>query len=228
MFLGQHCASDAVLTPFYHPEPGHRPRNWQGPVDPEPELTFMGEWATGCAFGGSTPSEDSITADVASGRRFYEAMPAWQVRARLGNGVFDRYFSVAVERNPWDKVLSRLDHYNTVNRHGKVLSVDDLLDHLEQNGQSPFFQLAPHNFPRYADPWTGELVVDQILRYESLESDLAIVRERFSLPHDLTVPHLAKSGFRRNGHYRERLTTAQGRRIARIFAHEISLLDYRW
>jgi hypothetical protein len=37
---------------------------------------------------------------------FYNHMPAFEVRRRVGEAVWNSYFKFCIERNPWDKVLS--------------------------------------------------------------------------------------------------------------------------
>lgn len=228
LFLDPLCGPDDVVTPFFHPERGQRPRNFEGDFDPEPERQYLRGQPT-TSFGGSTPSLDQTDADVLAGRRFYEAMPAWQLRCRIGWERFGEFFSFAIERNPWDKVLSRLDHWNSVNTHGLTITVDELLDHLEANWLSPLFQLAPVNFPRYADPLTGEVLVSRLCKFDRLNAELAGIFRQLDVPFQGSLPVLAKAGYRDGTrHYRQRLTEAQGRRIGRLFSAEIDLMGFEW
>jgi hypothetical protein len=194
MYLDSLCGPDDVFTPFWTPEPGHCPRNHEGFFNPFPELA-MG--ARGSLR--SIKERLSLTAaDLAQRRRFHEALPAWQVQCRLPASIWRSYYKFAVERNPWDKVISRRDQWNRTNKFGITVSMDEHLDYLEKRLHSPWVQYAPSNFPRYANPWTGHVLVDKIVRYENLNDELAEVFVRLGVPFSGQLPRAAKANHRQD------------------------------
>ena len=87
-------------------------------------------------------------------------MSALEVRNRIPRDVWNSYFKFCVERNPWDKVLS---HYHMhAAREGGSLSLDEYL----ARGRFPI------NYFRYTDRSGRKIIIDRILRYENLTSEL--------------------------------------------------------
>ncbi|MES2818601.1 MAG: sulfotransferase family 2 domain-containing protein, partial [Pseudomonadota bacterium] len=94
---------------------------------------------------------------------FYNHISGHEVRARLGCEQWESYFKFCVERNPWDKVLS-FYHFVRVFWYAGDLSLAEFLE-------TKYFRV---DWPLYTDPFApGQLLVDKVLRYETLADDLA-------------------------------------------------------
>lgn len=149
---------------------------------------------------------------------FINHMPAHEVRERVGQEVWRRYFKFCVERNPWDKTLS---HF-FMQRARKLPDMD--LD----------AYLARHNFPRdlpkYTEPGQpSQVIVDQILRYESLDADLGRVCQQLGLPWGGALDVHAKADYRDDRRpYQAVYNPAQAEVVAKAFRPEIKLLGYRF
>src|SRR5438045_6038522 len=101
-------------------------------------------------------------------------MPAWLVRLRVPSAVWNSYFKFCVERNPWDKVLS---HYHMhAARAGGALTLDAYL----ARGRFPL------NYFRYTDRSGKKIIVDRVVRYENLLTELAEVFAQLNIPFDGT------------------------------------------
>ena len=152
--------------------------------------------------------------------RFYNHIPARKVKRRIGSDIWDRYYKFCVERNPWDRVIS---HYYWQQRHrnaDQTLSIMDFLDSDDTRS------LKKKGFELYT--LEGEVAVDKICRYESLEDELEEVRLQLGLPEPLELPN-AKSGIRKDKrHYSEVLSEAEKARIAELFRDEIELMGYEF
>ena len=102
------------------------------------------------------------------------------VRETLGQERFESLFRFAVVRNPWDMELSWYT-YNvqteTAPHHKKVTSYTDFNDyvrrHLDEHGRL----LAPGPQAKYVQDEHRKIIVDRVLRYESLTEDFAAVIE---------------------------------------------------
>jgi hypothetical protein len=144
-------------------------------------------------------------------------MPAFEVQKRVARDVWNSYFKFCVERNPWDKVLS---HYHMhAAREGGPLSLDEYLT----RGRFPI------NFFRYTDRSGRKIIVDRILRYENLLTELGEVFSQLKIPFEGTLGLQAKSGYRADRRpYQEVFNDKQRRIVEKAFTKEIELHAYRF
>jgi hypothetical protein len=150
---------------------------------------------------------------------------AEQLRRFVGSEVWCEYTKFAVERNPWDRLLS-LWRWR-MQRNNLHLSLDEYLDAIESGDKAIARRAGAQrasNWPSYTI--NDELAVDHIVFYESLNDDLARVCGGLGLPWDGALPH-AKVGFRGPDDHAGLLTAQQIERIGRIFHREIALFGYR-
>ncbi len=149
---------------------------------------------------------------------FYNRMSGAEVRERLGDEIWNRYYKFCVERNPWDKAVSY--YYMARRRAGGELSLDEYL------AGDTF----PINYPRYTEPNDKyRIIVDRIIDFERLNEGLAEVFERVGVPFHGALGVFAKSEYRMDRRpYQQILKPAQAQRIREIFAVEIDLHGYRF
>jgi hypothetical protein len=205
VFLSRHCGEDDVLTPVVPPVEPHRPRNYAGLFNPIPELLARGRGVR------------ATLADLVARRRFYNHIPAFKARARIGTRTWNAYFTFCVERNPWDKTLS---HYAMLrHRAGGHLSLDEYL------ARGPL----PVNLPLYVEPRGTRVLVDRVLRYETLVQDLGEVLGALGVPFDGSLGVNAKGEYRTDRRpYRDTFDDRQRQVVERAFAREIELHGYRY
>lgn len=205
VFLSQHCDDDDITTPIYpHVEP-HVARNYQGLWNPLPEMFYRKGW-----------NVNKTISDVLKRRKFFNHMPAKVIRARVSNEIWRDYYKFCVERNSWDKTLS---HYYSVNvRTKKDLSLDDYFQ------QRSF--CVDHS--KYLDE-QGNLMVDRVIRYESLNQELGEVFNQLGIPFDGSLGIYAKGKYRTDkSPYQEIFSTSQKEIIEKAFAKEIALYGYSY
>ena len=155
-------------------------------------------------------------------RRFTNHIPAALVRDRLGPEAFDRFYKVAVVRNPYDVTVSR--YY---------------WSHRKQGGTSPEHfrrwllsrpEILRKNFNiTHID---GICAADFMMRYERLKDDVAIFAGKVGLPDTLFAEFDA---LKAKGHYRPKTAKTSelfdgfdaGKAVvAEIFAHDIVDFGY--
>lgn len=206
VFLSKQCGPEDVLTPIEPPIPGHRPRNYLGFINPIPQIL---------------EAPDNLLSvlrhAITSREKFYRHMPALEIQKRVSRDVWNSYFKFCVERNPWDKVLS---HYHMhVAREGGPNSFDEYLAR----------RRFPINYFRYTDRSGNRIIVDRVLRYEKLTSELAEVFSRLDIPFDGTLGVSAKSEYRIDRTpYQEVYNESQRQIVEEAFAKEIQLHGYQF
>lgn len=208
-YLSPHCGEEDILTPVVPPEVGHEPRNFRGFFNPVEQL-FAPETAQP-----GFPSRPGILWQFASGRRFFNHMPAVSVRARISRQIWDGYLKFCVERNPFEKTVS---FYRMLKKQGIVTSVDDLI---RQNR-------LPSDWQRYSD-LSGQPIVDRVLRFENLDRELDDLFSELGIPFSGQLAIRAKvtpKGDRSD--YRSILQSNHRAEIERRFSKEISQFGYSW
>jgi len=206
VFLSKHCGATDTLTPIEPPVEGHQPRNHLGVINPLPEILER-PWKVFSAL------RHSIT----TREKFYNHMPATEVRTRVAASVWNSYFKFCVERNPWDKVLS---HYHMhAAREGGSLSFDEYL----ARGRFPI------NYFRYTDRGGRKIILDRVLRYETLIAGLGEVFSQLNIPFAGTLNVRAKSQDRSDRRpYQQVFNDEQRQIVEKAFAREIELHNYRF
>lgn len=147
---------------------------------------------------------------------YYTHNSAENIRQYIGREIFDSYFKFAVDRNPFDKVVSMF--YYTMGIENSVFeNITDFIDAGELQMLSSYDMYSIDK----------KIVVDKIYKYEELESALIDLTKRFNLEIPLTLPaYKAKGNFRKKKSYKDFLSEEERRRIEIIYAREIKLLDY--
>ncbi len=150
-------------------------------------------------------------------RRAFNHMPVSMVRKMLGRQRFESYFSFAVERNPWDAVVS-LYHWRF-----RDTEPGSFREYVASEAVETF---ATKNQRIYR--LRGAVAVDRVLRYESLADELAVVWSELGLPGSPDLPN-AKSGTRPRGpSYRSYYDETSRERVAQLFAGPIEDLGYEF
>ena len=206
VFLSKHCGPKDIVTPIAPTVQGHQPRNYEGFINPVPEILEC----PGKLF-------SALRHSLTSRAKFYNHMPAREIKNRVPADVWNSYFKFCVERNPWDKVLS---HYHMhAAREGGSLSLDEYL----ARGRFPI------NYFRYTDRSGAKVIVDRVLRYEDLLADLSEVFAQLGVPFEGTLGIRAKSEYRSDRTPYQLVFNDQQRKIVeKAFAREIELHGYHF
>jgi hypothetical protein len=146
--------------------------------------------------------------------RFYNHVPACDVRRWIGPDIWDSYFKFCFERNPWDKAISR--YYFDMAKFDLEISFAEYIAGVEKKLISSY------------DIYTinHQVAVDFVGRYERLDKDIEWISKKLKLPEKLDLPY-AKSGYRKdNRSYTQVIEQPERDIIADICSKEITLFGY--
>lgn len=203
--LAKHCGPDDIITPIGDDDeeikrelgyPG--PQNYTGVVDRGLIGGFLHKFSK------------------KQKEKFYNHMPAREIKPRIEPEVWRDYYKFCVERNPWDRVVS-LYYWRTRDKKNPP----SIAEYVASK--------APNSLKRKGRGlYTigGEIVVDKVCLFENLTEDLEEVRKLVGIPEPLELPR-AKSKFRpTQKSYQEALGEKERERIAKLFSDEIGLFGY--
>lgn len=203
IYLSKFCGEQDVVTPIFPEFEAHVPRNHKALFNPVPEtLEYRGRkaWYTLlCLY-----RRD----------RFYNHIPANIVKCRISPEVWTKYFKFCVERNPWDKTVS---HFQMLkHRSNGTLSLEQYLNRGD-------FCI---NYPLYTNR-RGEIIVDEIIKYENLLEGLDRVFRRIGVPYNGELGVNAKSEYNKERRsYQEVFKGGHRAILQKAFKREISMHGY--
>lgn len=149
-------------------------------------------------------------------RKAYNHMGAKATRDLVGAQAWQDYFTFAIERNPWDAVVSLY--------FWKYKDRDELPD-FEAYVQEIWIEQLANNRRLYRI--RGKMALDRVLRYENLDAELREVWAHLDLPGEPDLPR-AKGHARPAGHYRELYSATSRQRVADVFADTIDAFGYEF
>ncbi len=218
IFLSKYCGEFDIISPTSEHIDGHIPRNYTGFWNPLPEVIknqrrIDKQRRTKMVF---RKRAKRIIKQLLLKKNYYSHIPAIEVRRRLTKDVWNNYYKFCVERNPFDKTLS---HYHWINhRAGGNRTFEEYIN------RASFCT----DYDNYTDQ-NGIILVDKIIKYESLAEELGWLFNKFDIPFDGTLGVSAKSDFRKDRRpYQEVYTDKQKAVIEKAFEKEIKLFGYKY
>lgn len=149
-------------------------------------------------------------------KRFYNHIPAAQVKAQLPAPIWDGYLKISVERNPFDKAIS--SYYWRTRKQQQAPPIAAYLRSCPRSELSNWDVYTVNDRP----------VTDVMLRYETLAADLLALSQRLALERPLTLPAQRPKGQHRRDSrpWHQVLDAASQERIREICAREIEAFHY--
>ena len=140
-------------------------------------------------------------------------MPAETIRWMLPRAVWDGSLTFAVERNPFDRTISSY-HSNQTFQDRCVPRIGEWIAPRERVSNEPLYAVG------------DRVIVDLVMRYESLPTELEMLSERLGV--DVALPEYRAKGATRQDRRptREVLSAASIDRIRRARRRDIDVLGY--
>lgn len=163
---------------------------------------------------------------IPEGCRWWNHMPASQIREQVGEAIWNDYFKWCVVRNPFDKAVSSFFFFRNVQQ--------DPVDMSDPARARVDFERWLRNMDSRVidgDKYLidGQICLDMCVRYENLEADLAKVCHRVGVPWVPTDLPGFKRGVRPSSAKAEALYNEASRKIVEeAYARELTLFGYRF
>jgi len=129
--------------------------------------------------------------DESGEAQFYNHMPATRIRELLGVEIFERFTKICVQRDPVDTCISYFHMLHNSPDHRAELATT----------WESFFEAKhfPMDFNKIAEVVDGQarLLVDRVIRYDRLQSDLPLCLAELGIP-DFKLTARAKSEYSKN------------------------------
>jgi hypothetical protein len=158
--------------------------------------------------------------------KFYNHMPANELKQRLGDNVWQSYFKFAVCRNPFDALVSQFWFFNR-SRNLELRGLGSTKVFLEfRNWLSE-----PRNNPNsHIYLLDGVSAVDMFIRYENLTEDISSVCQTLGISKDVSNLQAFNSGIRPNslhfGAVEEYYDEASIELVKALYPFELGQLGY--
>ena len=143
--------------------------------------------------------------------------------ARLGPEEWNRRYSFTFVRNPWDRIVSQYHYRKGRGRLRRDLAFPDWIRATLVDGDKDLMGwpvMFMGQVERISSP-TGELLVDDVYRFESFAEDFARLCRRVRV--DAALPHKKPSS---HEHYSEYYDASTAAIVARAFQRDIEFLGY--
>lgn len=181
-------------------------------------LTEWPRWLKHAAVTRLADAERALRSRRRLPKKYWNHMDARSIRERVGREAWDGYYKFTVERNPWDKVVSR--YFWGPARRGDATTFAEYV----RTGEP-----LRSDFDRYAID--GLVAVDEIIRYDRLQEGLSALSTRLGLPEDVgeamrTIT--AKRGHRPGDPVESYYDDWTRWAVEVFFAREIRLLEFRF
>ncbi len=154
---------------------------------------------------------------------------------------YNEYFKFCFVRNPWNRLFSwykmmlkkGVHNYfsdyllNNSSNFSEFLDLTDIIyekSNLEWNGIHPYPKSISFNQLDYITDVNGNLLVNFIGRFESLEEDYNKIMEKIGIP-NLPLPHINKST---NGEYKYFYTDSDIEKVYNMYKRDIDYFGYKF
>ena len=162
------------------------------------------------------------------GAKFPRHAKVIAAKEMLPVAVFESLFKFAFVRNPWDLQVSSFHHIRRERPH-LMNGITDFEEFLrwKLDPDRPYQFHLDTSIEQQIDylvDLEGEIIVDYIGRYESLEDDFQFICERIGVPH-LTLPHKRKASDRADD-YRSYYSDQTAALVSEHFRRDIEAFGY--
>jgi len=155
---------------------------------------------------------------------YFAHMPAWLIKERIGNDIFDKFFKFCVIRNPWDVVVS---HYHWINSKENINKDPASFKKVIYDLQNEYID--SHNIFNYYKICElknkKNIMVDTVCCFENLNIELQKIFNFLNIPFDGKL-EIFKKVSKAKLPYQKYYDEESKKIIAKKFSNEIDLMGY--
>jgi len=205
--LSKYCGPEDVITPIKPEDEAIRTQlGYRGPQN------YLAPWRD---YGLRDAAKLLLRRERKN--RYFNHISAREVKAQVGDGVWNSYYKFCFERNPFDRLIS---HYYWCHRSEPRPPMSSFIE----SGRPMI--LKRRGFGVYTID--GQVVVDRICRYEAIADEMEEVRKAIGIPEPLMLPH-AKAAHRADKRsYSDVLGEDERNWVSRVFGDEMRMLGYHF
>lgn len=159
--------------------------------------------------------------------KYYNHMPAHEIKMLVGDDIWENYFKFCVIRNPFDKVVSWWWFQLSENQRNEYAFKD--FNDIKANFKD--WLLSTETFPHddHIYKINNVICVDSFINYENLIHDTELVSQKLNIIFDITKLKRYKSGYRKKDtHFSEYYDNETATVVKNKFSWEISTFGYVW
>jgi Sulfotransferase family len=163
--------------------------------------------------------------------KWWNHMSASSIQKQIGLEVWNNYFKFCVVRNPFDKCISAFCHRGKNHSIGKQSILSRILNQGLSSEQLRFIDYLQKRAPIDRNKYLidNEFCLDDVIRYESLETDLERICQRIGLPFDKAYLPAFKAGIRNSEATIESLYTKRAIALVKEkYAFELQYFGYEF
>lgn len=166
------------------------------------------------------------------GVTWWNHMSAASIRELIGTEIWDSYFKFCVVRNPFEKSISGFAHLGKDHQTMQDIGNDKKLTQNMNEEQLRFYSyLKTGKGSRDSDKFliNGKFCLNDVIRYESLESDIKRICHILQLPYQKEYLPMFKKGFRKQSDTVEKLYTEESKKLVeQTFDYELKHFGYSY
>jgi len=165
----------------------------------------------------------------------YQHMPFTSLSKHISPDKIDNYFKFAIVRNPWDRMVSHVAWLDGKWYNKRELTQEEfntyianLFKRFKENGERVTFdKFTQHEIPQYKFIYdtsdNDKLLVDYVGKFENLDEDWKIIRERLGV--QLELPTRMKSHHRKYTSFYNQQTKEV---VDKIYKDDIEKFNYKF
>lgn len=145
---------------------------------------------------------------------FFNHIKPLEIKQKITDEVFSNYFKFCNIRNPWDRCVS-FYFWKKVYRKD-TRSFNELFDQDGFHSLKEFYTI------------NDEEVMDDYIRYETLEADIHRILDKLKIPHNKNLELPKAKVLRKNKEYKSYFNETRKNKIAEICKDEINRFKYEF